>query len=169
MNAKGHMCMATSCYIFTEQLSPTLPIYNSGAVDWLSGLLIAILGGLIVDLDHPDSLVGSKLKFLSIPISIIFGHRGMFHSLLAIIGICYLLVEYIEPTLNASIQPFLIPFIIGFISHLFADSLTPAGIYWFYPLKYRVRIAIAKDPLTQFMIYAPTLVYAVYLKVFELF
>ncbi|AZL83461.1 metal-dependent hydrolase (plasmid) [Aliivibrio salmonicida] len=124
------------------------------------------IGGLLVDLDHPDSLIGSRLRFLSIPISTIFGHRGMLHSLLSIIGISYLVIEKIEPILNENLQPFLIPFVIGFLSHLIADSLTPAGIYWFYPFKFRVRISIAKDPISQFMIYAPTLVYALYLKIF---
>jgi len=49
-------------------------------------ILIVLISGIFPDIDHPKSKIGRKLKILSYPINFIFGHRGLFHSLLLAIG-----------------------------------------------------------------------------------
>ncbi|VEB43121.1 Inner membrane protein ydjM [Chromobacterium violaceum] len=54
-------------------------------------LLLAggLAGSLLPDIDHPKSWLGRRIPFLSRPISYLFGHRGITHSLLAVVGVFY--------------------------------------------------------------------------------
>jgi inner membrane protein len=50
-----------------------------------------IIGSHLPDIDHPKSAFGSRVLPLSIPISTVFGHRGITHSLLAVAGMSWLI------------------------------------------------------------------------------
>jgi inner membrane protein len=83
---------------------------------------IAAFGALLPDIDHPYSTFGKKVKFISWPIAAVFGHRGITHSLAAIIamagGLVYLGIGgHVAATLC-----------VGYLSHLAADALTPSGL-----------------------------------------
>ena len=83
------------------------------------------LAGLIPDIDHPNSILGRKLKPISIIIHILFGHRKLFHSIFFIIGVsllAYLFVPF-----------YLIPILIGLVSHIILDMISKEGIILFYP------------------------------------
>ncbi|PTC00201.1 hypothetical protein C9975_08825, partial [Thalassospira xiamenensis] len=44
-------------------------------------LALVLAGAALPDIDHPQSTLGKRVKFLSYPISTLFGHRGITHSL----------------------------------------------------------------------------------------
>ena len=96
----------------------------------------AILGALAPDIDHPKSTLGQMVKPLSTAISNIFGHRGVTHSALAIAGCLWVLHEH------AAYQHLLIPFIVGYLTHLAGDLLTPAGLPLLWPIKRRRNFAL---------------------------
>ncbi len=91
----------------------------------ISPLIISSLSALVPDVDEPKSKLGNKIKLISYPLKIIFGHRTITHSLLGLILIS--MVGY-----------FFIPFyqfiILGYLSHLIADFISDYGIPIFYPL-----------------------------------
>lgn len=99
------------------------------------GTMAAAIGGLLPDLDHPESALGRRIKFISLPLSAVFGHRGMTHSLLAAIGLLAILVAVTTMPAYASLGGLVAPLCIGYLSHLLGDSLTPSGVPLFWPRK----------------------------------
>lgn len=103
---------------------------------WLQ-ICTVFFGSLFPDLDHPGSTIGKRVLFISIPLSAIFGHRQITHSIWPIFGMLILLskggVVYNDITLCVAI---------GYSSHLFADFLTDGGIPFLWPLQYRVKSPI---------------------------
>lgn len=99
-------------------------------------LAAGALGSLLPDIDHPKSSLGRRVPFLSIPLSLVVGHRGITHSLLALCACASLL-------LSASGSGFLSGYAaaaaVGYASHLAADAFTPFGIPLFWPHPARVR------------------------------
>jgi inner membrane protein len=92
---------------------------------------LAVIGSLAPDIDHPKSTLGQLVKPLSVPIAFVFGHRGVTHSTLAVIACAWVLYEH------AGYSRLILPFLIGYISHLGGDLLTPAGLPLLWPLKRR--------------------------------
>ncbi|MDB5370726.1 MAG: metal-dependent hydrolase [Roseomonas sp.] len=90
---------------------------------------IAVLGALLPDIDHPKSWVGKRVWPVSVLCSKAFGHRGLTHSLLAICGCIALLLSEALPL------PLAAPLVVGYLSHLAADLLTPGGLRLAWPLK----------------------------------
>lgn len=75
------------------------------------------------------------------PIARAFGHRGFTHSLLAVFGLLtlfYLKVpeSWIVPA--DAIQGM----VLGYLSHILADMLTPAGVPLLWPCRWRFRLPI---------------------------
>jgi inner membrane protein len=94
---------------------------------------VLFFGALLPDIDEENSYIGRRFFFLSLPIRMIFGHRGFTHSLLALllvsIGVYFLPID----------EPYQVAFIIGFGSHILADFLTNSGVPLFYPLDKRFK------------------------------
>jgi inner membrane protein len=90
---------------------------------------LAVFGALLPDIDHPKSWVGKRVWPVSAVVSRLFGHRGLTHSLLAIAGcLALLLSDRFSIALSA-------PLVVGYLSHLAADLLTPGGLRLAWPLK----------------------------------
>lgn len=141
MTACGHLIFALSSAIFAKkiELSSTLA---QGV--WGHVVIGGILSSLIPDIDHPKSFLGQRLKWLSVPISKIFGHRGITHSLLAITA-CYIFIcSSLSPqTIIINVPAdFIHAMIVGYISHIIADMLTPAGVPLLWPYRRRFSIPI---------------------------
>ena len=99
----------------------------------------ASLGSLAPDLDHPSSWLGKRLFFVSIPLAGMLGHRGLTHSLLA--GVIATLV--LGWSLQAdSIVPWMVAFLLGYISHLVGDWMT-GGVPLLWPSRKRFRAPFA--------------------------
>lgn len=93
------------------------------------GLTLAVAGALLPDIDHPRSWVGRRMRIVSRPLSAIVGHRGFTHSLLAIgLGVWLLRAQGVA-------RPIAAPLAVGYLSHLGADLLTPAGLRLGWPLR----------------------------------
>lgn len=104
---------------------------------------LAALGALAPDIDHPKSWVGRRLRFLSVPVSMIFGHRGITHSLLAVVACVAMMTgDGWGPGDGWGWKA--APVWIGYLSHLLADSLTPAGVPLFWPIKRTFGLALAR-------------------------
>lgn len=89
-------------------------------------LALAVTGSLLPDIDHPGSWAGRKFKVVSVPLSALIGHRGLTHSAIAVLACLGLLVA-----LGGTWAP--APVVVGYLSHLLADSLTPSGVPLLWP------------------------------------
>lgn len=138
MTAGGHFIFALASTILAKklELSPALAQGNWGHI-----IIGGILTCLLPDIDHPKSLLGQRLKWLSVPIAKMFGHRGVTHSFLAIIGASTLIYSGL---LSRIIIPIDLAhaMIVGYISHVVADMLTPAGVPLLWPCRWRFRMPI---------------------------
>lgn len=98
-------------------------INPSSTLLFFSGL---ILGTLIVDIDHPNSTLGVKLKPFTDLFSFLFGHRGIFHSLLFAILLPGLVWYFLS-------KDFGLAMFIGYLAHILFDGLTEAGVNLLHP------------------------------------
>lgn len=109
--------------------------------DWWHIVPSAILTCLLPDIDHPKSFLGQRLKWISKPIARAFGHRGFTHSLLAVFAL--LATFYLKVP-----EGWFIPadalqgMVLGYLSHILADMLTPAGVPLLWPCRWRFRLPI---------------------------
>ena len=97
--------------------------------------LVAAIGGLMPDLDHPKSALGRRIPLISYPLSQLFGHRGFTHSLLMVVILLAVLVFGTTSPSFDGLRWMVMPLIIGYLSHILGDALTPSGVPLFYPNK----------------------------------
>lgn len=99
-----------------------------GATSTPPALATAVIGGLLPDIDTPQSAIGRMLPPLSSWMERKLGHRGATHSLLALVvlGLITLPVITITPLGWTAL-------LIGYFSHLFLDTLNKTGVPLFYP------------------------------------
>lgn len=124
MTLFGHLTVATAGFLLVE-------VYvwpSSEIVIAASCLGVTLLFCLLPDIDHPNSTIGKRVKWLSWPITLLFGHRGITHSLSIVLVFLFCTYEYM--TYWWVKYAFL-----GYMLHLLGDYLTPAGIPLFYPQK----------------------------------
>lgn len=138
MTAEGHLLFAIASAVFAKNAELT-PVLAQG--DWWHILPAAILTCLLPDIDHPKSLLGQRLKWIAKPIARIFGHRGFTHSLLAVFAGLALLCLNIpaDAMLPADV---LQGMVVGYLSHIVADMLTPAGVPLLWPCRWRFRLPL---------------------------
>lgn len=89
--------------------------------------IFILIGTLIPDLDHPESKLGNKIKLFSRTIEILFGRRGLMHTIyfsLLIPGFLYLFLN----------QEYGLAMFVGYISHLVLDGFTKEGVNILQPL-----------------------------------
>ncbi|MFC3124058.1 metal-dependent hydrolase [Pseudoroseomonas globiformis] len=122
MMAGSHVALGAAAWLAAA------PLFAQPAVAPLP-LAVAALGALMPDIDHPSSWVGKRCRPFSLLLTRLLGHRGATHSLLAAAACFWLLLRPELPlTLSA-------PFVVGYLSHLGADLLTPGGLRLAWPLK----------------------------------
>lgn len=117
----------------------------------VGSLVVASAGALLPDFDHAGSRISNRSPALGL-IGRLFKHRGFSHTLffwmLLSIG---LYAGYWwgvgkswwpeHPLAN----PGIVVFVLGGLSHLFLDSLTPTGVPWFGPFSWsRLSLNICK-------------------------
>ncbi len=93
-------------------------------------ILILLFAGSLPDIDHYKSKIGRKLFIISFLINFIFGHRKLIHSVI--------FATILAIVIRVFFGLYWIPFYIGYLSHLFLDSLTKQGVYLFYPSNFRI-------------------------------
>lgn len=104
----------------------------NAAVFLLAG---GILGSMLPDIDHPKSAFGSKVVPISTIISGIFGHRGITHSLIALMAVSYGGWHFMREANmgNIDVAPFVAGISAGYLSHLVGDWMTNSGIPLLWP------------------------------------
>ncbi len=116
--------------------------YPPGPLNWetIVGIGIgAVLGGLTPDIDN----VASKAWKHNLVIwdddmtrDFFKGHRNWSHSIIGLLAFAWvvgLLLSFVKiPHLETGLVQQ--AFTLGYLSHLFADSLTHDGVPWFYPI-----------------------------------
>jgi inner membrane protein len=103
----------------------------------------AVIGGVIPDIDH--------VMDYGFP----FSHRGLVHTL-AFMTLSMILVYLISRRMGLSLG-----FGLGFLSHLFLDSITPTGIAWLYPLTgfFSLNLAYYDNPVANLGIVSLSLLF----------
>lgn len=106
-----------------------------------------LLGGLAPDIDQSTSSfwkhirAGNVLGKMIAPL--IGGHRFLSHSILGVLLVGFLL-EYLLAVINnvllVDMDIVWWAFMIGYISHLVADTFTRDGVPWFFPVPLRIGI-----------------------------
>lgn len=91
---------------------------------------LAAVAALLPDLDKRHGIIGRLFPWLSEPLEYRFGHRTMTHSLL----VCVVLALLLWPLLPLGVW---LAIVAGYASHPVADMLTPAGVEWFWPARWR--------------------------------
>jgi len=92
-----------------------------------------LLGTAFPDIDEPESWIGRRTRGISDLIKIIFGHRGITHTLIFILVFTLILIAinifYGEKHFFLSI----FGFAFGMLGHIIGDAHTKSGIMLFYP------------------------------------
>lgn len=138
MTAEGHLLFALASAVFAKNAELT-PVLAHG--DWWHIVPAAVSTCLLPDIDHPKSLLGQRLKWISKPVARIFGHRGFTHSLLAIFAALALL-QFKLPADTPIPADVLQGMVVGYLSHIAADMLTPAGVPLLWPCRWRFRLPL---------------------------
>ena len=119
----------------------SLLIFNYFDLNPILFIFILIISAVVPDIDHSKSWIGRKFKPLSLIVNFIFGHRKLIHSLFFVILMSFLI--------KISFNNYHLPFFVGYLSHLFLDSLTKQGIMLFYPFKFRVNGFLRTNGITE--------------------
>lgn len=130
MMAASHMVMGAALWAVTAKLGGANPAEPQA-------LGAAVLGSLLPDIDHPQSWAGRKVRVISVPLSLLVGHRGITHSALAVIG-CLMALATLGMGWMAA------PIVIGYLSHLLADGLTPSGVPLLWPSRRRFTLNLCQ-------------------------
>ncbi|ELS02723.1 putative membrane-bound metal-dependent hydrolase [Xenococcus sp. PCC 7305] len=145
MTARSHIPFAM-CLWWIFSLVMGYPITGHSSV-------IAGIGGLMPDLDHPKSALGRRIPLVSDTISALFGHRGITHSLLAVGVMILVLMSITTKPEYQELNWMVAPLCIGYISHIIGDSLTPSGVPLLYPKKKNYSLKVFKTgSLLEFII-----------------
>lgn len=121
----------------------TLKIFNP--LNIILFLILVLIGSLLPDIDHPKSKVGKKIKL----IGFLFEHRGFFHSLLFLALIHIIVFMFFRD------NPFILPLVIGYTSHLFIDCFNHKGIMPLHPFsRFRIRGFIKTGALLETILFS---------------
>ena len=110
-------------------------IFSNGYFSSVTVIILATLASLLPDICHTQSKIGRRFKVISF-VRLIFGHRTFTHSILFIAIIAFLLQIIQTPNY------YMAAIIIGLVSHVILDMITPKGVKLFYPLPFNVKTPI---------------------------
>ena len=135
MTAQGHLLFSVTCVLLAHKVELTPALADASLWHIVP---MALASALLPDLDHPRSLLGRQLPWISGPLSRLFGHRGFTPRLLAVgMGVWGLAQVEAPWLLSGAVKDALI---VGYLSHLLGDWLTPMGIPLLWPWRRRFRL-----------------------------
>ena len=117
--------------VYTLAALPGLSIGQEAAI-----IGVGALGGLIPDIDHPNSKISHKLKPVSAIVSMMFSHRGFFHTPILYL-VLWALWEMLCPGAGYLMYGRIL--FLGIASHLVLGSLSPGGVPVFFPFSKKRR------------------------------
>jgi|TARA_Y100000310_G_scaffold324156_1_gene385662 inner membrane protein len=108
--------------------------------------IFLIIGAILPDIDIMTSKVGSKFRPLSWFLGMLFGHRGLIHTIYVPILVFILLTLFGYSLLGYG-------FLIGYLSHLIIDALNIKGVSFFKPLiKLHIRGFIKSGGILEYLL-----------------
>ena len=130
-----------SCHV---EIIPLKFSYQSYIIPLFLLFIFSYYSSTLPDIDHPISRLGKKYPHISQYMNTQFGHRGVTHYPITLLGlgcILYLIGQIM-------IQPYRIlwmwgsiGFVVGYASQILLDTLNSSGIVWLMPFsKVRVKI-----------------------------
>mgnify|MGYP000960403780 CR=1 FL=1 len=132
------------------------------------GAALGGIGGLMPDIDHPGSILGRALPFISIPISILFPHRTITHTVwfaaaVALLPLLFIaLCSYSGLIIRLDYYWAGAYLMAGSLSHLVLDAPTNSGIAPFWPIPLRIKGPFTTgDPLVELPLSAAMVILAV--------
>lgn len=141
MLKKTHLAFGSVCGLFALPYlpllgihipEPTLHITAPGFETYGAGVL---LGALLPDIDKRGTTISRRVPILPWVLSKVFGHRTALHSLLFVALLYYVLPMWLPMAFVAGL-------VIGVISHLLGDMMTPQGIQLLWPVKVDIRLPV---------------------------
>lgn len=85
-------------------------------------IILVMFFGILPDIDMVKSKIGKRMGVLSYVIKLIFGHRGLFHT------IWFPLMFFVFFLFILDFRVIGLGVLIGYLSHLVLDSLTVQGV-----------------------------------------
>src|SRR3989338_6347632 len=89
-------------------------------------LFLCTIAALFPDIDHNESYLGKRIKWLSSFIMRVFGHRGFFHSVFPVLILFLIFYYFGYSEIGYALG-------LGYLSHLLIDSITLEGINFLHP------------------------------------
>jgi inner membrane protein len=124
-----HLVFGTACYMLSAKL-------GAGMFEGPE-IAAAMVGSLLPDIDHPHSFVGRRLRLISVPLAAVVGHRGVTHSIFAVMAATTSMFLWWGEEWS-----WLAALGIGYLSHLLGDWMTPSGIPLLWPSRMKFRAPI---------------------------
>lgn len=131
---KGHLRGGmVTVFILILFLAPSLSISRTPLNIILLSISI-LLGSLLPDIDHPHSILGRYVPFISKPLYRYCGHRSLTHSLCFIFSLVLIISLF-------GFEIFALGIGVGMLSHIVLDLFWPgsSGVAFLYPF-YKRRI-----------------------------
>lgn len=130
------------------------PLHLGPLLGFLS-VVVIMVGALTPDLDQPTANLWRRLlggrAFGNIFQRFSGGHRHLTHSLLGIILIAAALRwginTFISPTFHSQFIVLWVAYLVGYISHPLADTITDHGVPWFWPLNINLKFPPGPEEL----------------------
>lgn len=144
MTYQSHLAWAAGAAISSWAYVKGVPSTLDQAVLFSILVASALIGGLLPDIDHPQSWLGRRIPILPRVLYKTTGHRGATHSFIAlvsvVIGSWYLVlqVSYVYAHAETTAAGVLI----GYGSHLVGDFISNRGIPIFWPASKRFGIPL---------------------------
>ena len=126
-----------------------------GPLFGILALIAVMIGALTPDIDQPTANIWKKFiggrTTGNIMRALFGGHRHLTHSIIGILLIGklthWIATSLIHPAYTEHAFIIWIAFMIGYISHPIADTLTDNGVPWFWPLKVHIKIPPGPEEL----------------------
>lgn len=122
--------MLTPTHLVTGQAVYLATCLATGHLPTMAEAWAAAACALLPDLDKRNGIVGRMFPYLSEPLEYRFGHRTLTHSLPFTVGLALLLWPLLP-------RGWWLAVVTGYASHPVADMMTPAGVGWFWPGRWR--------------------------------
>lgn len=118
-------------------------------------IIAVMVGALVPDIDQSTANIWRQFLGGRV-VGRIFsafsgGHRTITHSLIGVIGIGWVLSwaihQFIKPVYLPAMENVWMAFMVGYVSHLVADTLTDRGVAWFLPIPISIKIPPGPEEL----------------------